>query len=120
MGRYYSGDIEGKFWFGLQSSDAASRFGGQEFEPQYISYHFNKEEHLEELESEIGRIEDSLGNNKGIIDDFFSKTNSYNDKMLEDANITNEMLSDYADLDLGIKIRDYIIENDECNFDAEL
>lgn len=120
MGRYYSGDIEGKFWFGLQSSDAASRFGGQEFEPQYISYHFNRDEHLEELESEIGRIEQSLGNNKGIIDDFFSKTNSYTDKMLEDADITNEMLSDYADLSLGIKIRDYIIENDECNFDAEL
>ena len=27
MGRYYSGDIEGKFWFALQSSDAADRFG---------------------------------------------------------------------------------------------
>ncbi len=40
--------------------------------------------------------------------------------MLEDADITNEMLSDYADLSLGIKIRDYIIENDTCNFDAEL
>lgn len=120
MGRYYSGDIEGKFLFGLQSSNAASRFGGQEFEPQYISYHFNKEEHLEELESEIGRIEDSLGNNKGIIDNFFLKKDGYTDKMLEDADITRDMLSDYADLGLGIKIRDFIIENDTCNFDAEL
>jgi hypothetical protein len=120
MGRYYSGDIEGKFWFGLQSSDAASRFGGLEFQPEYISYHFNKEEHLEEMEKEIGKIEESLGKNKGIIDDFFSKTDSYNDKMLEDANITNEMLSDYADLKLGLQIRDYIIEKGQCNFDAEL
>ena len=28
MGRYYSGDIEGKFWFAVQSSNAADRFGG--------------------------------------------------------------------------------------------
>ena len=36
MGRYYTGDIEGKFWFALQSSNAASRFGGVESEPAYI------------------------------------------------------------------------------------
>ena len=27
MGRYYSGDIEGKFWFAIQSSDDADYFG---------------------------------------------------------------------------------------------
>jgi hypothetical protein len=27
MGRYYSGDIQGKFWFAVQSSDDASAFG---------------------------------------------------------------------------------------------
>ena len=27
MGRYYNGDIEGKFWFGVQSSDDADFFG---------------------------------------------------------------------------------------------
>jgi hypothetical protein len=27
MGRYYTGDIEGKFAFAVQSSDAADRFG---------------------------------------------------------------------------------------------
>ena len=27
MSRWYSGDIEGKFWFGIQSSHAADRFG---------------------------------------------------------------------------------------------
>ena len=27
MGRYYSGDIEGKFWFACQSSDDADNFG---------------------------------------------------------------------------------------------
>lgn len=28
MGRYYSGDIAGKFWFGVQDSDDAENFGG--------------------------------------------------------------------------------------------
>ena len=60
MGRYYSGDIEGKFWFALQPSDAPSRFGGEETEPSYINYHFN-EDHLEEVEEEIQNIEESLG-----------------------------------------------------------
>ena len=27
MGRYYSGDIEGKFWYGVQDSDDATQFG---------------------------------------------------------------------------------------------
>ena len=30
MGRYYSGDIEGKFMFAIQSSDAPERFGAVE------------------------------------------------------------------------------------------
>lgn len=29
MGRYYSGDIAGKFWFACQSSDDAENFGGK-------------------------------------------------------------------------------------------
>lgn len=29
MGRYYHGDISGKFWFGIQPSDDASQLGGK-------------------------------------------------------------------------------------------
>ena len=29
MGRYYTGDIEGKFWFGVQSSYAPENIGGE-------------------------------------------------------------------------------------------
>lgn len=119
MGRYYNGDIEGKFWFGLQPSDTASRFGGEELEPSYITYYFN-EDHLKEVEEEIKYIEEKLGDNKKIIDDFFSKKQSYSNKELEDININQAMLRDYADLELGIKIRDCIVENGECTFDAEL
>ena len=27
MGRYYNGDINGKFWFAVQNSNCADRFG---------------------------------------------------------------------------------------------
>lgn len=119
MGRYYSGDIEGKFWFGLQSSTCADRFGVTYNEPSYVNYYFSEDD-LEGVEDEIKNIEESLGDNKKVIDDFFSKTDGYNDKMLEEANITQDMLEEYADLKLGFQIRDCIIENGECNFDAEL
>ena len=38
MGRYYDGDIEGKFWFGVQSSDDAEFFGAKEREPMFVEY----------------------------------------------------------------------------------
>jgi hypothetical protein len=119
MGRYYSGDIEGKFWFALQPSDAPSRFGGEETEPSYINYHFN-EEHLEEVEEEIQAIEESLGEKKTIIDNFFKEKVSYNNDELLSLGITEKDLCDYADLGIGIQIRDCVLENGDCNFEAEL
>ena len=116
MGRYYSGDIEGKFWFAVQSSDAASRFGGEELEPNYIEYYFG-EEHLKEIEDEINKIENSIDVKK--IDDFFEKKDSYNDDMLEKAGITDKELNEYADLKLGRKIFNCVKEKGFCNFQAE-
>ena len=118
MGRYYSGDIEGKFWFGLQSSDAASRFGGEESEPSYINYYFG-EEHLESVNAEIKVIQDKLGVNLKKIEDFLNKSTGYNDKILKENNILESDLSDYADLLLGIQIRDCIVNKGQCNFEAE-
>lgn len=119
MGRYYVGDIEGKFWFGLQPSDAAKRFGGQEFEPQYIEYYFSEDD-LTEVNEEIDRIITILGDKKKIIEDFFEGGKTYNDKDLADIGITEDILREYADLKLGIKIRDCIIEKGQCCFQAEL
>lgn len=119
MGRYYSGDINGKFWFALQSSDAASRFGGQSYSPDYITYSFSDED-LKGVEREINDILNKLGNKKEILEDFFSKNASYTDKNIEDLGVSRDDLSDYADLGLGIKIRDCIKENGSCIFDAEL
>jgi hypothetical protein len=128
MGRYYNGDIEGKFWFAVQSSDAADRFGKVGSEPNYISYYYD-DENLEEIDQEIKLIEEDLGEVKNLFDEFFEENNGYNDEMLKNffdgkgLNLTEreikQHLSDYADLGLGIKIRDCVKETGSCSFDAE-
>ena len=118
MGRYYSGDIDGKFWFALQSSDAADRFGVTGTQPNYLYYYFDESD-LEAVEEEIKSIEDELGDKLKVIDEFFEKNSGYNDQMLKEAGITTDELRDYADLGLGKQIRDSIKENGQCEFEAE-
>lgn len=124
MGRYYSGDIEGKFWFAVQSSTAADRFGHEGYEPSYREYSFD-EDHLESVKSELKKIEDTIGlANIKKIDDFFDKVNGYNDKIMEENGLSvelwNEHKSDYADYFLGKKILKCLEENGSCSFSAEL
>ena len=119
MGRYYSGDIEGKFWFGLQSSHAANRFGVEGEAPAELQYFFTEND-LEGVEEEILNIETELGDKLQVIKQFFLKNNGYTDEKLTEAGITQDELSEYADLKLGIKIRDYVKENGDCSFTAEL
>ena len=115
MGRYYNGDIEGKFWFAVQSSGAPARFGATEFEPSHINYY------LDDLDE--GNIE--------RLDDFFAQTNGYNDKMIIDwykkeyketinEEEVKDMLVEYADYELGKKIYECIKENGDCNINAEI
>ena len=118
MGRYYNGDIEGKFWFGLQPSNAADRFGVTGVEPEHISYYF-EEGDLKGVEDEIKSIEESLGDKVKLVEDLFASRESYNDLILADAGITEEDLRQYADLKLGRQIRDCIVSIGCCTFDAE-
>ena len=119
MGRYYTGDIEGKFWFAVQSSNAADRFGVTGNTPSYLEYWF-LEDDLEGVEEEIKNIKESLGDRFKIIEDFFEKNKGYTEIMLDQVKITREELSEYADLKLGIQIRDSIKENGQCYFEAQL
>lgn len=124
MGRYYSGDIEGKFWFGVQSSDDPSFFGGEQFEPNHINYHFTEED-LPQVQKGIGECEKELGKFKVELDKFFEKNDSYNSEMLEKAlgqskDKISDLLEWYARLELGVKIRDCIKANGACSFEAEL
>jgi hypothetical protein len=124
MGRYYNGDIEGKFWFGVQPSDDASFFGGEEQEPGFIRYYFGKE-HLPEIKDGLKKCLEELGVYKKPLDDFFAENNMYSDETLrKQLDVTEktvrELLEWYARYELGKKIEKCVKENGSCEFDAEL
>ena len=123
MGRHYLGDIEGKFWFAVQSSNAADRFGSIGYEPGYLDYCFDEDD-LPGVQQELKNIEEiiSLENIKKL-DDFFNNSEGYDDYILEQhgiLDIWNKYKSDYADYILGKKIEKCLLENKKCNFQAEL
>jgi len=129
MGRYYTGDIEGKFMFGVQSSDDADFFG-VEGEARFLNYSYSEED-IPKVEEGIKECEGVLGEYLVHIEQFFRQNDSFNAerlaKYLSNAlgkDVTEENtrfnLEWYARLELGKEIRDCIKENDECNFEAEL
>jgi len=119
MGRYYSGDIDGKFWFAVQSSNSADRFGVTGYAPEYLEYNFVDSD-KEGVQRELKKIEQSLGDQLEKMDAFFEKHGSYNDEMLTEDGINISKLSDYADYRLGKKILNCLEEKGYCEFTAEL
>ncbi len=134
MGRYYSGDIEGKFWVGVQESNDASFFGGNENDPSYIEYYFSNDD-LPDIKKGIAKCKKHLGENREKLETFFAENNSYSYAQLSeclgignDENDYNgftipavqEVLTWYARLELGKKILKCVEEKGECNFDAGL
>lgn len=124
MGRYILGDVDHKLLFTVQPSDAADRFGVTGKQPETLEYWF-REEHLESVEDEINSIIESLGKYKDLIDKFFNEKYTYNYEQLSDylqvdEKETKKLLREYADLELGIKIRDCIKKNGSCSFTADL
>ena len=124
MGREISGDVDHKLWVAVQPSDAADRFGVTGYQPETLEYWF-QEKDLESVENEINSIIKSLGKYKDLLDKFFYEKYTYNDEQLSDylqidEKETKKLLREYADLELGIKIRDCIKENGECSFSAEM
>ena len=123
MGRYITGDIETKLWFGVQSSDAADRFGVTGVQPSELYYYFD-EENLIDVEAELEAIVDKIGIfNITQIHNFMESAESYNDQILARHGLLelwNTHQVDYADYVLGIKIRDCIKATGRCEFTAEL
>lgn len=119
MGRYYQGDIDGKFWFAVQPSNSADRFGVTGHVPEYIEYNFYEDD-KQGVEEELKRIEKSLGDQLEKLDAFFEKHTSYRDEMLAENGIDVNNLSEYADYQLGRQILDCLNENGYCEFTAEL
>ena len=129
MGRYYTGDIEGKFWFGVQDSNDAEHFGAYEIDTM-INYCVPNGE---EVNQGVNKCLEKLGNNKEILDEFFQKNNGYNDQMIVEffkskgieitLNKIHPMLSQYARLRLGKQIQDFFKEHpdyEELYIDAEV
>ena len=124
MGRWYSGDVEGKFWFGIQSSDAADRFGVTGHQPEELYYHFD-EDSLPEIKQELKNIEEFLGDNLVKMNKFFEENDSYSDeKVAEYLNVEpdamQKILKDYADYELGLKIAEAVRTTGQCEFTAKL
>lgn len=143
MGRYYSGDIEGKFWFGVQSSDDAKHFGGIEVneideeseEVCGLRYSFGSKD-LEDINTGILECIRVLGDNLGNLGDYFSEGGKgylgYNPvEMCKDFGLPTEgshavgkeyraMMEWYARYLLGIRIRDCVVEKGKCEFDCEI
>jgi len=128
MGRYYTGDIEGKFVFGIQSSDAADRFGVTGQKPNYLEYYFDRD-NLEGLQEGLKIIEDAFGAHKPALKIYFDLYKIEDDAPLsfysyiEQAGLpelTEEQCFEYYDYALGRKILNCIQETGSCSFDAEL
>jgi hypothetical protein len=113
MGRYYYGDIEGKFWFAVQSSEAPTRFGGR----MELSYSFDEDD-ISEVKEVLNEIKEEI--NILELDKFFSTNTGYNDEMLNEAGLTMDDVKGYADYELGKQILDYLEKNGQCNFWGEL
>ena len=123
MGRYVRGDIEHKFWFAVQNSDAADRFGVTGVEPSELYYYFD-EGNLDDVEAELKVIKKQLGTYRTKMNKFFKSNQWYTDEDLAKyldipkAKVEN-LLKDYADYELGMKIRECILVNGCCEFTAE-
>ena len=120
MGRYYSGDIEGKFMFAVQGSDAPERFGASENQ-NYIDYYIDGSQ-IDEVRKEIKLIETEHADQVKRIEKMFDENNGYNDSTMSKYGVTKEGLSEYADLRLGRQILEYLEENPNygCSIQAEL
>jgi len=128
MGRYYNGDIEGKFWVAVQSSGDADFFG-VEGHSNYLDYYFD-EDNLESINKGIQECLDKLGVAKKILDEFFEGKSSYNDEMIIEhfkdkhkiklKGKVKNLLGWYARLELGEKIKKCVEEKGQCSFQAEL
>lgn len=128
MGRYYNGDIEGKFWFGVQSSAAADRFGVEGTLPGYLDYYFD-EDNLEDIESELKHIEDKFGDLKDSLLTYFDLYKdpseaplSFTDYLIkgDKPELPKSLYEEFADYILGKKILNCVKETGSCSFTAEL
>ena len=126
MGRYYNGDIDGKWWFGVQSSTTPERFGA---EPSFVEYTICNDD---DFKDEMKELKKGLGDKRKMFKKFFEKKTAYNDEMLmeffkpkypkyTDTDLRKD-LSEYADYEFGLKVIKHFKDNDDevCLINSEL
>ena len=123
MGRDYSGSINGRFWATVQNSDAADRFGVTGVQPEELYYYFD-EDSLPVIYQELSNIEAKLGNKLVLLHKFFEENTSYSDeKVAECLNVepddVQNIIKEYADYELGLKIMKSVQTTGQCEFTAE-
>ena len=120
MGRYYNGDIEGKFWFATQPTDDADFFGVTGYQPERLEYQF-EEEHLDAINEGIDKCLKEIGVPREKILEWFEKEEYFYPKKMEEegiipSNTNHEWL---ARLELGMRILKSVEDTGGCYFDAE-
>jgi chromosome segregation ATPase len=120
MGRYYYGDINGKFWFGVQESTDAKHFGGKEtLYKEKARYTFRKKD-LPEVQRVIGEIQNDLGVYYEKLEEFFKEKGELQKHINVDEKKLGKIMELYARVNLGLKIEECIGTIGKCSFWADL
>ncbi len=104
MGRYYDGDIQGKFWFAVQSSDDGEFFGSQECGNNYIEYYLDREIWEKEGIKGIEECKKNLQINKKLNHwDLWCEWNDYVDEYQKSNEDNSDMYFHYRNYEDWLK-----------------
>jgi hypothetical protein len=121
MGRYYNGDIEGKFWFGCQSSDDGEFFGAKEQEPEFVDYIIDTKD-IPKVHQGIQECKEALGEHLMSFQEAYNSGLGKNTKW-QKLNIEeqDEKYEWFARLDMGMRILIHFhkLPGHHCEFTAE-
>ena len=117
MGRYYYGDIEGKFGFACQPTDAGLQFGAIEQESGSVDYEVNRGDFEEEGSDKLNELQLKLELATG---DNWGKFRNYQGEDVATAiwdspNVAKAVDEDLVDFVLGAKMESFFARNIDLN-----
>lgn len=112
MGRYYYGDIQGKFMFAVQSSNAGERFGAQEEEA--MTPYFVNRKFYDHIVKELESIEQSGSVDR--VNKMFDNEMGYDDDTLKQYGVSKDDLSEFADYRLGMNMKEWFDANPDLDW----
>jgi hypothetical protein len=126
MGRYYWGNIEGKFGFACQSSDDADFFGVTGYQLNMLKYEF-EEDDLDKINEGIKKCKEEslmvkhLDKYNEITKDInYINYRTTSSQLGIDEDEFRNFLKLNARLHLGLQIKESIETKGQCHFEAEL